>query len=348
MTTTAQTTPGIGHNAPPAPIDPIEELHAKLGNANGDLTKRRDELALAFDRLPAKIENDDEAGKVGDFVRGLDTLVKNAEAARTSAKAPFLALASAVDGFFAKITDPAKALKKKLAPRQQIYLDAKADAERRAREAEAERMRQEAQRKAEEAARAEEEARKAREEQERVRREEEAAFAAAARAKAEAERKAREAEEAKRRQDEEAAAKAKREAEESAAAAQAAMMAARAKSEEEAAVTARAESAEKEAAKAEATMDRAAAIERQADRLEESARGKPAGLARTRGDYGSVSTLQTRWVGYLESRKELDLDAIRAFIPEDALTSAINGFVRAGGRELRGALIREETFAQTR
>jgi DNA repair exonuclease SbcCD ATPase subunit len=344
----ADTTPGIGHNAPPAPLDPIADLHKTLTTGNADLTARRDELSLAYDRLPVKIDNDDEAGRVGDFVRSLDTLIKNAEAARVSAKAPFLALARACDGFFAKITDPAEKLKKKLAPRQSLYLEVKAARERQAREEEAARMREEAARKQREAEEAEKAAREAQEERDRIRREEEAAYARAMEEQRRADEAKRAEAEAKKKADDEAAAKARKEREDADAAAAAALAAARKKSEEEAAASVVAEKAEDRAEKTEKELDRAAAIERQAGKIERTVSEKPAALARTRGDYGSVSTLQTRWVGELTSRADLDLNAIRAFIPEDALVSAINAFVRAGGRSLKGARIFEDTNVQVR
>lgn len=338
----------IGGNNPPAPIDPIAELHGKLAIDYRELSARRDELSLAFDRLPPKIADDDDAGKVGDFVRMLQTLERNADAARLSAKAPFVALASAVDGFFGKIIEPTKKLRTKLQPRQTAYLEEKAAAERREREEAAERMRLEAKRKAEEAERAAEEARKAEEERARKRAEEEAAYRRAMQEQERAAQAARDAEAANKRDDEAAAAAARKAAEDADAAAKAALEAARKTSEEEAEASRKADAAGREADKAEAKLETAARIERQASRLEDSARDKPSGLARTRGDYGSVSTLQTRWVGELRSRRDLDLEALRAFIPEDALAQAIGAFVRAGGRDLRGAAIFEETIAQTR
>ena len=352
MTTTTTTAPGIGHNAPPAPLDPIAELHKTLTAANSDLTARRDELALGYDRLPVTIEDDEQAGRVGDFVRALSTLVTNCEAARVAAKAPFLALASGVDGFFSKIKEPAEKLKKKLAPRQAAYLEVKAARERQAREEEAARMREAARIKQEEAEKAEREAREAQEARDKARREEEEAYALAMKAQRDAdEAKKAEAEAKKKADDEaddEAAAKAAADRKAADEAAAAALAEARRKSEEEAAATARAAKAEDRAEKTDRELDRAAAIERQAGKIERTVSDKPAALARTRGDYGSVSTLQTRWVGELTSRADLDLEALRAFIPEDALTQAIGGFVRAGGRSLRGARIFEDTNVQVR
>jgi hypothetical protein len=344
----ADTTPGIGHNAPPAPLDPIAELHKTLTVDNADLTARRDELALGYDRLPVTLADDEQAGKVGDFVRSLDTLIKNAEAARVAAKAPFLAMASGVDGFFAKIKEPAEKLKKKLKPRQETYLEVKADRERQAREEEAARMREEARAKQEAAEKAEREAREAQEARDKARREEEEAYARAMKAQREAENAKRAEDEAKKKADDDAAAKARKEREDADKAAADALAAARAKSAEEAAASVVAEKAEDRAEKTERDLDHAAAIERQAGKIERTVSEKPAALARTRGDYGSVSTLQTRWVGELTSRADLDLNAIRAFIPEDALVSAINAFVRAGGRSLKGARIFEDTNVQVR
>lgn len=339
-------TPGIGHNRPP---DPIEALHAKLMIDHRELTSRRDDLALAFDRLPAKIEDDETAGKVGDYVRLLQTLHKNAEAARQSAKAPFLALAAAVDGFFAKITDPCKTLIKKLEPRRAAFLAEKEARARREAEEEAARLREQAARDAKIAEEKAEEARKAQEERDRIRREEEAAFARAAEEAERAAKNAREAAEAKRRQDAEAAEKAEREAAEAKRKADEALAEARRKSEAEAEASRKADEKIRDAEKAEDKLERAATVERVAAKLERVAAGESAApLARTRGDYGSVSTINRRWVGELVDRKKLNLEALRPFLAADALEAAINGFVRAGGRDLEGARIFETDVVQTR
>lgn len=71
-------------------------------------------------------------------------------------------------------------------------------------------------------------------------------------------------------------------------------------------------------------------------------------LSQTRGELGSLSSLRTRWIFSELSRKELDLEALRNHIPVDALEKAVNSFIRAGGRELRGVRIHETTEAVVR
>jgi hypothetical protein len=338
---------GIGHNNPPNE-DPAVVLHRKLAEDHVDLLQRREELLGTGAALPETINNDEDAGKVGDFVRMCDTLARNAEAARKAAKRPFDDAAKAVDGFFGRIKDPLEKLKKKIAPRQAVYLEQKAEAARRELLAEAEKLRAQAQRDADAAAAAAEEARKAQEARDAARREEEAAFRRANEERIASENAAKAAADARRAADEEAtkaaeaeAAAAKKRAEEAAAEA-------RKKSAAEAAATINANAATKVADAAETRLDRAVATERQASRLENHAEAAPAELARTRGDFGSVSTLQRKWTGELENRKTLDLEKLREHLPEAALEQAIRAFVAAGGRALRGARIFEDTTAQTR
>jgi len=85
-----------------------------------------------------------------------------------------------------------------------------------------------------------------------------------------------------------------------------------------------------------------------AQKASREADAKPAELSRVRGEYGGVSSLRTEWVGDLTDRKALDLEALRDHLPTDGLERAVRAFVKAGGRELRGANIYERTSAVTR
>lgn len=96
------------------------------------------------------------------------------------------------------------------------------------------------------------------------------------------------------------------------------------------------------------TMNEAIRIDEQAIKSEKLAEAKPSELARTRGDYGSLATLRTVWVGEIIDRDSLDRDSLWPYIPAEALQKAVNAFVRAGGRELRGAKIFEQSSAQVR
>lgn len=76
---------------------------------------------------------------------------------------------------------------------------------------------------------------------------------------------------------------------------------------------------------------------------EKSAAAKPAELSRTRGEVGAVASLRTFWDFTDLDRATLDLEALRQHLPADALEKAVRAFVKAGGRELRGVTIFENT-----
>lgn len=94
---------------------------------------------------------------------------------------------------------------------------------------------------------------------------------------------------------------------------------------------------------AEAVLEDAIAAVDQAEAATEAAHASKADLSRTRTDLGVVSSLRTTWKGEIADRDELDLERLRPYIPTEALERAINAFVKAGGRELRGANIFEDS-----
>lgn len=111
------------------------------------------------------------------------------------------------------------------------------------------------------------------------------------------------------------------------------------------------------AAKIKSEQDLADAIERErlakvaeADttKAENAAAAKPAELSRTRGEYGSVSSLRTSWTFRDLDRAQLDLEMLRQHIPADGLEKAVRSFIRAGGRSLAGVVIFETTDAVVR
>lgn len=136
----------LGHNNPP---DDAAILRDLLAQEAAEITKRRDDLLAALDRLPASCADDDQAGRLGDFVKQITACSKAAEAMRVGRKEPFLAQGRVVDGFFKVTTDALSRAKTRvesdlLGP----YLRAKAAAER-ARQEEAARLaREEAERQA--------------------------------------------------------------------------------------------------------------------------------------------------------------------------------------------------------
>jgi hypothetical protein len=112
--------------------------------------------------------------------------------------------------------------------------------------------------------------------------------------------------------------------------------------DEKAALAAKAEEANLQPI-AESTFIDAQVTEQQAQKMQASAEAKPAELAKSRGESGSFASLRTRWVGEVEDRNTLDLEALRPHINFDSLQRAVNAFVAAGGRELKGAKIYEKS-----
>ena len=98
----------------------------------------------------------------------------------------------------------------------------------------------------------------------------------------------------------------------------------------------------------EETLNEAVRVEAQAIKSDKLAEAKPAELARTRGDYGSLATLRTVWVGEIVDKSAVDLDALRPFMSEDVLQKLVNAAVKAGFRELRGVKIYQQSTAQVR
>lgn len=141
MAAVEQTAPGIGHNAPPSPI---EELRTELELETVKLRARRDDLLAGADRLPEAIEDEDTAGRVTEFVRLVNACAKAAEDERKRRKEPFLEMGRAVDGFFRAITDPLASAADKGKRLLTAYQRRKAEEERRRREEEARKAAEEA------------------------------------------------------------------------------------------------------------------------------------------------------------------------------------------------------------
>lgn len=155
MNEMSHATPQAGHNSGYVPTP--EEIREVLKADHEALLSRADELLAGFDRAPATVENEETAGRVGDFVKQISTAIKNVDTARTSTKEPYLAGGRAVDGFFNPLKEKLDKAKRALTDRVGDYQRRKAAEERAAREA-AERQAREA----------EEAARKAAEEAERA------------------------------------------------------------------------------------------------------------------------------------------------------------------------------------
>lgn len=91
---------------------------------------------------------------------------------------------------------------------------------------------------------------------------------------------------------------------------------------------------------AEALADQAAADAIEAAKV---ATASSAEMSRSRGDLGSVASLRTEWASEIIDRTILDLETLRPHIAVDAIERAIRAYVRAGGRELRGAKIYQQS-----
>lgn len=75
--------------------------------------------------------------------------------------------------------------------------------------------------------------------------------------------------------------------------------------------------------------------------------GKLSDFARTRG-IGSTASRKVEYRGQMTSRAGLDLETLRPYFSLDAIEKAIAAFIRDGGRELRGAEIKEFTKLNVR
>lgn len=249
----------IGHNNPPTDA---ETLQQSLREKHDPLLTGAQKLIEAAARIPDVIEDDETAGKAGDYIKLVTGSKKSLEAERVSEKEPYLSLGRVVDGFFKRVTDSLDASKAKAQRPLDTFLKKKAFEEQQRRLAEAERLRKES-------------------------------------------------------------------AEQQAAA--------------EALEKARMQSA------SDSVMEQAVVTEQAAAKVQASAEVRPAQLASSRGESGARASLRTRWVGEIaEFGETIDLEKLRPFLNPEAVQKALNLFVQAGGRELRGAKIYEKSEAVVR
>lgn len=139
----------IGHNFPPRDDEILQE---KLAEKNEALLARHSELLAAVDRLPAKCDDDEMAGKLGDMIKLLMHCEKTLETNRVGEKEPFLTLGRVVDGFFKKYTSSLDTAKAKVNRVLTPYLKWKEDEARRVAREQQQAQIKEAQRLADEAA----------------------------------------------------------------------------------------------------------------------------------------------------------------------------------------------------
>src|SRR5215469_12827516 len=92
--------PGIGHNNPPEPIDPVAALKDRLAAEHADLVTGFHDLELACARVPDPITSKEEAGLATDFIAQCQLQIKTAEAAHKREKELFLTSGRVVDAYF--------------------------------------------------------------------------------------------------------------------------------------------------------------------------------------------------------------------------------------------------------
>ncbi len=94
--------------------------------------------------------------------------------------------------------------------------------------------------------------------------------------------------------------------------------------------------------------EEAKVAEAAAAKAEKIAAEKPADMSRSRGQFGSVASLKTVWSFTDLDRSNLDLEALRSHLPLSGLQQAVRSYVKAGGRELNGVKIFEDTVSTVR
>jgi hypothetical protein len=107
-------------------------------------------------------------------------------------------------------------------------------------------------------------------------------------------------------------------------------------------------------AKTDADLDDAVAAEREVEKAHaeaakanREAAASEAELSRTRGS-GAVASLQTFWDFENLNRDTVDLEPLRQHLPQAAIEQAVRSFIRAGGRNLRGVSIFQNTRTSVR
>ena len=116
---------GLGHNQPPSDI---ELLVQRLSEETADLLKRQAQLEDALSRTPARVQDEDQAGRMAEYLKQLTAFLHSAEERRKAAKEPYLEASRAVDGFFRRMTDAIASAKTKVALRLSVYQEEKAKA----------------------------------------------------------------------------------------------------------------------------------------------------------------------------------------------------------------------------
>lgn len=84
-------------------------------------------------------------------------------------------------------------------------------------------------------------------------------------------------------------------------------------------------------------------IEKHAERLVQTAQYQTANVAQVKASSGASASLRTRTVAEIVDRNTLDLEKLRPYFDVAALQKALDMFVKTGGREIKGAAIKDVT-----
>jgi hypothetical protein len=132
---------GIGDNLPP---NDAEILRATLAERHRLILDGAARLIEAAARIPERIDDEETAAKVTDYIKKVVGSRKNIESQRVGEKEPYLMLGRAVDGFFKGTTDALDGAKTAAQRKLDAWLRKKADEERKRRIEEADRIRRQA------------------------------------------------------------------------------------------------------------------------------------------------------------------------------------------------------------
>lgn len=91
-------------------------------------------------------------------------------------------------------------------------------------------------------------------------------------------------------------------------------------------------------------MIKAVRTENAASEMEQAIQAAPMGAGGAhRSISGVTAALRTVWVGEVNDLSDIDLNKLKSFFTLAEVQKAVNGFVRAGGRELKGVHIYEKS-----
>jgi hypothetical protein len=138
----------IGDNNPPSEAEIISQ---RLRDEHEPLLAEARGLIERAKALPERIESDEQAGELGDYIKEVNASRKKLESTRVKEKQPHLDAGKTIDGFFKTPDEYLDKAKRRAQMPLDTYLKEQAEAERQRRIAEAEAQRIEAQRLAKEA-----------------------------------------------------------------------------------------------------------------------------------------------------------------------------------------------------